>query len=554
VVKPGKLFSWATVPASTGEKPTHLQRRLALYGFLIFFIAGVWFLSVMAAIDALSIRGSAAFSVAPFNVPQAVGAALGLLGFFSFRWGKYSEGTLRVGEVVLTVGSCACWTGMGFSGDPHVHSEFFILLAYALTIMVHSALVPGSRAWTLLLSCFAAVPVLIGTHLIHLRPDVPHPLEDRLAYLAVAAAWCISAIVLSTVNSQVICGLRRQAERAMQLGQYHLMEKLGQGGMGVVYEARHSMLRRPTAIKLLAGVEPDAESLIRFEREVQLTAKLSHPNVVSIYDFGRTPDGVFYYAMEYLDGPTLQQLVDTFGPVPPERTIHILTRVCGALAAAHGADLIHRDIKPANIVLTHGKGAHDEPKVLDFGLVKEVTDSDSNLTRVGHVAGTPLYVAPEMVLQGQVDARSDLYAVGAVAYFMLTGTTVFSGPTAAAVCACHARQDPEPPSHRLGRPIPADLEAIVLQCLAKAPQNRPPTATALCDALQACENACDWKRSAAEEWWDEYTGALTLLREEARESIGTQDTMAIDLGKRALAEGPSITRTRAAVLDRDQDT
>jgi serine/threonine-protein kinase len=233
-------------------------------------------------------------------------------------------------------------------------------------------------------------------------------------------------VAVATAGSGVIYGLRREVRRALRLGQYTLEEKLGEGGMGVVYRARHALLRRPTAVKLLKGDRLGEASLRRFEREVQLTASLSHPNTVSVYDFGRTPEGVVYYAMEYLEGLSLEQLVAEAGAQPPGRVVHVLRQVLGALAEAHGVGLVHRDVKPGNVILCERGGLSDVAKVVDFGLVKDLDAADA-LSHEGMLVGTPLYLAPEAIRSPNADPRSDLYSLGAVAYVLLTGNHVFDG-------------------------------------------------------------------------------------------------------------------------------
>jgi serine/threonine-protein kinase len=266
------------------------------------------------------------------------------------------------------------------------------------------------------------------------------------------------------------------------------------------------MLRRPTAIKLLPPDKAGEVALERFQREVQLTASLSHPNTISVFDYGRTPDGVFYYAMEYLDGTNLDGLVREDGPQPPGRVVHILGQVASALVEAHGVGLIHRDIKPENVILCERGGIPDVAKVLDFGLVKDLErGSEARLTQANVVQGTPLYLSPEAINDPDaIDARSDVYSLGAVGYYLLTGTHVFSGKTLVEVCSHHLHTEPTPPSQRLGAPVPADLEELILTCLAKAPGQRPFAAAALRDALASLASASDWTDLAAREWWSRW--------------------------------------------------
>ena len=293
--------------------------------------------------------------------------------------------------------------------------------------------------------------------------------------------WWAIVTAGATVISRVVFGLRAEMRRARRLGQYTIEAKIGEGGMGVVYRAHHGMMRRPTAIKLLRPEKAIAANLKRFEREVQLTARLTHPHTITIFDYGRTPEGLFYYAMELLDGASLDRVVAVAGRLGPARVIHVLYEVAGALVEAHESGLIHRDIKPANIILCRQGGLYDFPKVVDFGLVKDLEPAASAaLTRADVIAGTPLYIAPEAITSPEsVSPQSDLYSLGAVGYFALTGQNPFQGRTLVEVCSHHLHTKPEPPSTRLDEPLPADLEALVLDCLEKDPTRRPASAREL---------------------------------------------------------------------------
>ena len=276
------------------------------------------------------------------------------------------------------------------------------------------------------------------------------------------------------------------AGAAEPFGPYILDEKIGEGGMGVVYKAHQEGLERPAAIKLLPFDRAEGDSVERFEREFQLTSKLSHPNTISVYDFGRTPEGSLYYAMEYLEGQDLQKLVDRAGPQPPARVAHLLAQICSALVEAHDSGLLHRDIKPANVFLCDEGEVRDTIKVLDFGLIKEFGQHAHDASDIGidAVVGTPTYMPPEAVTAPQtMDGRSDLYAVGALGYFLLTGAPPFSGKTVLEVCAQHLHCEPEPPSTRARASVPAKLEELILSCLAKAPEARPRDAATLRAAL-----------------------------------------------------------------------
>ncbi len=305
-------------------------------------------------------------------------------------------------------------------------------------------------------------------------------------------------------------GLRAKGD-ALQLGSYELLEIVGAGGMGEVWRARHLSLSRPAAIKLirvdaLRGGDESAESArVRFEREARATAALRSSRTIELYDYGESEDGSVYYAMELLSGLDLQSLVERFGPLPPERTIHLLRQVCQSLEEAHDAGLLHRDIKPANIFACQLGSEYDAVKVLDFGLVKLRAQEDAGalaLTKADVITGTPLCLAPEIVLGAEeIDARSDLYSLGCVAYWLVTGRTVFQADNAAQMAVAHVTEEPEAPSSRLGEPVPEDLEAIVLALLRKKPNERPTSAAELERRLAACRDAGGWTPERAREWW-----------------------------------------------------
>jgi serine/threonine protein kinase len=351
------------------------------------------------------------------------------------------------------------------------------------------------------------------------------------AMFGLLTAGALAIFVFTLIVARLRLSARRAAVEAKQLGQYSLDEKIGEGGMGVVYRGHHAMLRRPTAIKLLNVERTTDESIARFEREVQITSQLIHPNTIVIFDYGRTPEGVFYYAMEYLEGVNLETLVRQHGPQHEGRVIHILQQVCGSLAEAHGAGLVHRDIKPANLVLTQRGGAHDFVKVLDFGLVKALdSKQQASLTAAGSLTGTPLYLSPEAIQNPeQVDHRSDLYAVGAVGYFLVTGTPVFGGDSVVEICMKHVQATVDPPSQRLGRRVSPDLEALVLRCLSKRPEDRPQSAGELIDELEGLAAAKTWSRADARQWWQAHPVArLSPALSNSAETKVPQETLVLD--------------------------
>jgi serine/threonine-protein kinase len=315
---------------------------------------------------------------------------------------------------------------------------------------------------------------------------------------------------LAIYGSYILNGMRSELHAAKKFGQYRLREKLGAGGMGEVYLAEHQLLKRPCALKLIkpeACADPIA--LARFEREVQSAARLSHPNTIEIYDYGRTDDGTFYYVMEYLEGLSLADLVRQGGPLPAGRVIYLFRQACAGLAEAHGLGLVHRDLKPANVFVAVRGGESDVAKVLDFGLVKLTKDpAAAALTGDLTVSGTPLYMAPEQATGDRaLDARADIYALGAMLYYALTGQPPFTGESAFGIMMAHGR-DPVVPPSQVRPGVPADLERVVLRCLAKKPEERYRTVQELADALAECASAVEWDRVKADRWWVDNAQAI----------------------------------------------
>ncbi len=296
---------------------------------------------------------------------------------------------------------------------------------------------------------------------------------------------------------------RQASLEVKQLGQYALDDEIGSGAFGTVFRGHHALMRRPVAVKVLSPL-PGDRGIARFEREVQMTCQLTHPNTIALYDYGRTDDGFFYYAMEYLDGFSLDRLIRQHGRQPEGRVIYILQQVCASLAEAHARGLVHRDIKPQNIFLTCRGGIPDFVKVLDFGLVKALDAKEQlELTAANATLGTPLYMSPEAVQHPDaVNALSDIYSLGSVGYELLTGETVFCGLSLGEVMLKQVREKPEPPSARLKRPVSADLEDLLMRCLAKDPASRPVGAEALGEALAHCASSGTWTRHEAQEWWN----------------------------------------------------
>lgn len=387
-----------------------------------------------------------------------------------------------------------------------------IVLLTSIFILIHGLYVPKTwRRAALVGGTMAVLPFATLGALYWLHGDVMGWLVQgwrssktpRLVLLGFDAMTLPLVAVGSAVGARAISRLRRQAAEARQLGQYHLRRQIGSGGMGEVYLAEHQLLKRPCALKLIRpGSVGDPRAIARFEREVRLTATLSHPNTVEIYDYGRTQDGTYYYVMEYLPGLSLAGLVETFGPLPPGRVVYLLRQVCLALSEAHAAGLIHRDIKPSNIFASRRGGTDDIAKLLDFGLVLARSGPESlQLSGEGQVLGTPLFMSPEQATGGvELDGRSDIYSLGAVAYYLLTGHPPFEEDDGIRVLIAHAKDPVTPPSELLDH-IPEDLERVVLTCLSKVADDRFADARALESALAQCACARDWDEEHAARWW-----------------------------------------------------
>jgi serine/threonine-protein kinase len=407
---------------------------------------------------------------------------------------------------------------------------YMVFTAFALGLTFHSALVPPSQSVAPAISWIGAVVLMFAA----IVPSTPaktlfagivavsmNPIGMWIArarglwnFQSAADPWLMHypdylLLGVAVVISHVVTGLGQQVARAREMGSYQIGELLGRGGMGEVYHATHRMLARPAAIKLiraemLGGDDPAAAQLAvaRFRREAKTAASLRSPHTVELYDFGVTDDQTLYFVMELLEGLNLEALVRQHGPMPAGRVVHVLRQVCASLEEAHVCGLVHRDIKPANIHIGRVGLVHDFVKVLDFGLVKPITHGPEHsiATEGGLVIGTPGYMAPEIALSGSVDGRADLYSLGCVAYYLLTGRQVFEGNTPMQVFAHHLQSAPTPPSQTGPNAVPRDLEQLVLACLAKDPEDRPQSAAEL-DRRLAAADVEPWTEVHAREWW-----------------------------------------------------
>ena len=408
-----------------------------------------------------------------------------------------------------------------------------VVLGFFMAVDFHSAAIApsiGARGWTPVAVWMILFPLMIPaptrrTVVATLATAAMDPLglwvsgAARGSWPQLAATFLptLLAAAIAPIAARIVYGLTVEVGRARKLGSYRLLERLGEGGMGEVWRARHHLLARSAAVKLirpsvLGDPSRALETLKRFEREARATAALRSPHTIAVYDFGRAADGIFYYVMELLEGFSLQALVDRFGAVPPERAVRLLRQACHSLAEAHAAGLVHRDVKPANLfVCRHGLDL-DFVKVLDFGLVKlqhaSAAGTDA-LTGDGGFTGTPGYMAPEVAVGAEIDERADIYALGCVAYWLLTGCRVFESASAMQVVVDHVRTPPVPPSQRAGQAIPPGLEQIVLRCLEKDPARRPASAAELSRELDALGLETLWTEARARAWWDEHPPVRT---------------------------------------------
>src|SRR5215208_269085 len=473
-----------------------LREASARLGIMSLVAAGLWVVGTILGRLAMGSMQGGAVGLRP-TMGDAIAAVSVVASLLLFA---YTRTANRDPQRILDIGLAymiltALALGLSFHSGPilptlSVSPEISWIGA---VILMFSAIVPSTRTKTLLAGLFAASMNPVGMLWAHAQgywdfgPASNALLMHYPDYLLVGVAVVISHVVTT---------LGRRVAKAREMGSYHLGELLGRGGMGEVYKASHRMLARPAAIKLirpemLGGNDPAvaAGAIARFRREAEAAAHLRSEHTVDLYDFGVTEDQTFYLVMEFLDGMDLESLVRQYGPMPAPRVVHVLRQVCDSLEEAHARGLVHRDIKPANIHLGRVGCREDFVKVLDFGLVKTAApDAARSLATIeGVIMGTPAYMAPDMALGESVDGRADLYALGCVAYYLLTGERVFTGDTVLKVITQHLQAVPLPPSKRTELPIPATLEYLVLACLAKKPEERPQNARQLAQALDTID-------------------------------------------------------------------
>lgn len=493
----------ASSPDFSSEINSVLAARLKSASLILFVAYLAFFIkNLVTGFSILTERGTAVFAAHLLAI-----VICGLIAWRTCVNCQHVHRHLRLAETLVFGSSAIFFLMITYEGVLRTTSHGFLNpfeAPWLILMFTYALWIPNSWLRALqMMTPMALAPVatlIYATWTVPTVSEVTLSPEYRGSFLQLSMAM-ILALVIATWGVHTVRSLRTAAFEASKLGQYRLRKLLGRGGMGEVYLAEHMLLKRPCAIKLIRPeMAGNPGTLARFEREVQATAQLTHWNTVEIYDYGRTEDGAFYYVMEYLPGMNLDQLVDEHGPMHVSRAIHFLRQTCAALSEAHLKGLVHRDIKPANIFAANRGGTYDVAKLLDFGLVRSrETDIDLRLTQEGRIAGSPLYMSPEQAMGEPSDARSDLYTLGCVGYFLLTGRPPFNETNPAKLLLAHARDQPEP--LRVHRPeLPVEIDRIIARCLAKSPGDRFQTVDELNDALGTVP-APPWTRQEAKLWW-----------------------------------------------------
>jgi hypothetical protein len=490
----------------SGEVQNLLRSRIrsaSLLTFVAFAVFLVWHVFALDLVDN------------PLALPTFIWhiiatLVLGCIGFALCSKQTFATWQLRLMELGACGVPAAFFTLMQYSKANYFvnHLNFHpgIAPAWLLCIYTYAIFIPNTwKRAAVVIGTIGSLPIIVTMLGIFLNGQMldflsnnPGTLVEMVLVMGVSSVGAVFGVY--TINS-----LQTQAYQAKQLGQYRLKKLLGSGGMGEVYLAEHQLMKRPCAIKVIRPEKAgDPKVLARFEREVQATAKLSHWNSIDIFDYGRAEDGTFYYVMEYLPGMNLGEIVKRFGPMPAARAIHLVRQACDALQEAHELGLLHRDLKPANLFAAVRGGFYDVAKLLDFGLAKPLSDLDTaQLTADGTITGSPLYMSPEQAAgDKEPDPRSDIYSLGGVLYYLLSGHAPFEDEKPIKVLISHAH-DPVPPLAQYREDVPLDLEAIVMRCLAKNPDDRYQSAADLASALEDCEHHGTWSRAHARSWWME---------------------------------------------------
>ena len=482
------------------------QILLWLYAFTFFMAA--FFPSLLSADQRLRLFTH------PVNwIPGAISIAMAVSVAVTIRVARLPPSAVTVLALVFEVVSSYGIAAAEFLQPAalNIHSSWIGHSWVSVWMLLFNVVVPTVPRYAVVaaLASVTSVPAMVRLS-ISLFPPVSPP-SNSMIFWGFGFPYLL-VVIMAYVGARVVYSLGTEVTRARELGSYRLEHRLGRGGMGEVWKASHRLLARPAAIKLIrssfpgnpAGISEDMRR--RFEREAQVIAQLRSPHTVTLFDFGIAEEGSFYYVMELLDGVDTDALIKRFGPIPAERVVHIVRQICHSLSEADSRGLVHRDVKPANIFLCRYGEDYDFVKVLDFGLAKAThetsPEAETAITIQNVVQGTPAFIAPEQVLGGgDLDGRADIYSTGCVAYWLLTGHFVFAADTTMKTLVAHAHAIPEPPSARTTSPIPPDLDALVLSCLAKDREHRPSSARVLLQRLDAIRLDQPWTNQRAREWW-----------------------------------------------------
>lgn len=505
-------------PGLSGETRSLLRSRLRAAALMLCLGFGVFLVWSVFSIDL-----SQSIGIVVLSAHIATTIILGVSAFALCRTCpvRTTTGKLRALEIVV-FGVPALFFLLTQYTRMHACAELGYMPrmegGWLLLIFTYALFIPNTwKRAAVAVGLMAAAPVMMVLALWGSHAVCAHVVGSDISKVAELVLKMSLSGVVAVVGVHMIGTLRQQAFAARELGQYRLRQRIGGGGMGEVYLAEHQLMKRPCAIKVIHPEKAgDPQVLARFEREVRATAKLSHWNNIDIYDYGRADDGTFYYVMEFLPGMNLQDLISRYGPLPAERVIYLLQQTCDALEEAHGIGLIHRDIKPANLFAAQRGGLYDVSKLLDFGLAKPTAEPTAvDLTQEGAITGSPLFMSPEQATGDiEPDGRSDIYSLGAVAYYMLTGRPPFMHDNAIKVLMAHAGKEVPKPSE-FQPDVPADLEQVVLRCLEKDPADRYQSAVELAAALQQCQSAGLWNRTLAAQWWQRNSEEIAAPREAA---------------------------------------
>ena len=476
-------------------------------GVLCLLAAALWVVATVLDHVAMRAMGVPSNGLPVSDYIAAVSVAVSLaLYWYSRKDLQRPQFILDLGLVYMVYTAAALGLMMHWGPVTDRHVEIFPMITWVgVVVLMFAAIVPNSPAKTLIAALIAVTMNPLGMLIAAARGIEFGPLSNVL--LMHYPDYLLAGVAV--VISHVVTRLGQKVDKARDMGSYQLITLIGRGGMGEVWRARHRMLTRDAAIKLiqpevLGRVSGKDSTVIqrRFEQEAKATASLRSPHTIGLYDFGVSENGVFYYVMELLDGIDLETLVRKFGPQPAARVVYILRQVCRSLGDAHNNGLIHRDIKPTNIFLCRMGNEYDYAKVLDFGLVKVLESSEPQMTGANATTGTPAYMAPELAMgTPNIDGRTDLYGLGCVAYWLLTGSMVFEEKGSAAMMLAHLQKVPVPPSQRTELPVPEALDRAVLMCLAKTPEGRPASAEAFARMLESTTSSGSWTTEGAERWW-----------------------------------------------------